>query len=186
MWSVRQGNSSFMLTANYRWGWMSDWHGGKVLGLVVGCIVVVGIVERYPRRGFGCSSMGDINEQCLGNTLTAGIVGVESPTHFLLWTQCVVLAFLRVSRDNAESDIGSVKVAAQRICIFFQNHIPHIVDEVVFANLNQCSRGIGPLDPDLAVQHGGADVVRPLAKIISRRRANCSSVGGFGGEECLD
>lgn len=58
----------------------------------------------------------------------------------------------------AEQDVRSIEAPAQRIAILSEDHVAHIVDQVILPDLNQGGRGMGALDPDLAVQHAGAEV----------------------------
>lgn len=137
---------------------IDDGHGREVLGVLVVAIVVVAVVERDLRRGFWRPPLRHVDDEGLGHLLAAGEKGVEGAAHLLLGPQSAVLPALGVARDDAQGDVGRVEAAAERICVLFENHLAHVVDQVVLADLHERGRGIGPLDPDLAVQHDGAGV----------------------------
>lgn len=157
---------------------VDDGHRWEVLCLVACGVVVMGVVERDSRRGLGRSSLGHVDDEGLGDGLAAGEVGVDCSAHLLLGPQGAVLAALGVSRHDAQGDVWGVEALAQRVCVLFEDHVAHVVDQVVLADLHQGGRGIGPLDPDLAVQHGGAEVCSAGKVVGGRGRAG--SEGGVG------
>jgi hypothetical protein len=139
-------------------------------------VVVVVVVDGHLRRGLGRPALGHVNDKGLVHRLAAGEVGIERPAHLLLGAQRPVLVASSLARDDAQSDIGCVEAAAQRVLVLFQDHVAHIVDEVVLADLDERGRGVGPLDPDLAVQHAGAEVGCSAKIVGRRRRAGCGRI----------
>lgn len=91
--------------------------------------------------------------------LPAGKVGVKGPAHLLLGTQHSFGALgIGVAWQYAQGEVWGVEAAAQRIAVLPEDHLPHVVDEVILANLHQGGRGVLTLDPYLAVQHAGVEV----------------------------
>lgn len=136
---------------------VDDSHGREVVGLVAPVVIMVVVVGGHLRGRLWGAALGHVDDERLGHCLSARKVGVEGAAHVFLRPQCAVLRTGGFSWDNAEGYVGCIKAAAQRVLILFQDHVAHIVDEVVFADLHERGRGIGPLHPDLAVQHVGGD-----------------------------
>lgn len=134
---------------------------------MLGGMVVFGIVRLRARRRLRCSPYGHVNDEGLVDVLAAGEVGVECAAHVLLGAQGAVLSSLAIARDDAERDVGGIEAPAEGIGVLFENHVAHVVDQVVLADLDQRGRGILALDPDLAVQHGGAEVGGRGAKVVN-------------------
>jgi len=151
-------------------------------------VVVVVVVGRDSRRGLRRAWLGDVDDEGLVDLLPARIVVVQHPAHLLLGPQCPVLAVGGISRDDLERDIGRIEAPAQRVGVLAQYHVPHVVDQIVFPYLHQRGRGIGPLDPYLAVQHGRAEVCRGPAKIVGRGRRTrfCGRLVNGGLEQVRD
>jgi len=163
---------------------VDDGHGREVLGLVVGVVVVVLVVDGHCRRGLGGPALGHVNDEGVGDQLSPGEVGVERAAHVLLGPQSALVSPCCISRKDAQRHVGGVEAPAQRVGVLLQNHVPHIVDQVVFPDLHQGGRGIGPLDPDLAVQHAGAEVRGWSAKVVGGCwRARLDGCGGSVGDQ---
>jgi hypothetical protein len=120
-------------------------------------IIVVVVGDGHLGRGLGGAALRHVDDQGLGHLLAAREVGVEGAAHFLLGPQGAVLGASGVSRNDAQRHVGRVEATTQRVLVFFQDHVAHVVDQIVLADLHQRGRGIGPLDPYLAVQHAGCD-----------------------------
>ena len=137
-----------------------DGHEGKVFGLVVLLrIVVVCIEARDLGRGFRGTRPGYVDDQGLVDRLAAGEVGVEGPAHLLLGPQDSLLGLcVCIARQDAQGEVWGIEAPAQRVAVFPEDHLAHVVDQVVLADLHQGGRGVLALDPDLAVQHAGVEV----------------------------
>lgn len=141
-------------------GGLRDGHERKVFGLLLLLrIIVVCIVARDLGRGLRGACPGYVDDQGLVDRLAAGEVGIEGPAHVLLGPQDSLLALCAcVARQDAQGQVWGIEAPAQRVAVLAEDHLAHVVDEVVFADLHQGGRGILALDPDLAVQHAGVEV----------------------------
>lgn len=186
---MRQRDTRIVLTAAQTgWRGIDNGHGREVFRLVVGRVVVVGVVEGHSRRGFGGSPLGHVDDESFGDILPAWKVSVQRPAHFLFRPQSAVLALLRISRDDSQSDVWGIEAPAERIGVLLEDHLADVVNQVILADLDQRGRRIRALDPYLAVQHGGAEVDGSSAEIVvGRRRAAGEGSGGqVGREQRLD
>lgn len=139
---------------------MDNGHGREILlGIfersgLVGVVVIRYAMLNGSRRRPRSPLMRDLNQQSFMDCLSSGIIIVQCPAHLLLRPKYPVHGLLRrVSRTYAQRNIGCVENSAQRICVLFENGIPHIIHQVVLLDLDQRSRGIWPLDPNLPMQH---------------------------------
>lgn len=128
------------------------------------------VIGRHAGRWLGGASRGHVDDEGLVDRLTAGEVGVDGVTHVLLGPQGAFACALAIAGHNAQGNVWRVEAPAQRVCILFEDHVAHVVDQVVLSDLDERGRGIGPLDPDLAVQHaGGAGCRRRRASVVDGR-----------------
>lgn len=153
--------------------------------MVVLRIVVVGIILRDTGRRLWCAGPRYVDDESFVNRLAAGVVCVEGPAHLFLGAQDAFLALsIVVARQDAQREIGSVEASTKRIAILSEDHLAHIVDEVILADLDQRGRGALALDPDLAVQHAGVEVGGASEVVVGSRRAGR---GGSGhGRVCCE
>jgi hypothetical protein len=80
-----------------------------------------------------------------------------------------------VTSIEAKAKVGRVVGLAQRICVFSQNHVAHVIDKVVWVDGNERGRGFRPHDPNLARSLGHAATI----EIVAYRRGifNVDEVG---------
>jgi hypothetical protein len=88
-------------------------------------------------------------------------------------------------RANLQRNIRRIEIPAQRIRVFPQNHLAHIVHEVLLIYRNERRRRIGPFDPDLPRQHAAVDSRLPArAVLLSPSRLQVRRFANV--EQCLD
>ena len=145
--------------------WYRCWYDGRHLRKIVRPIlqwpviihgVIIRLVE-YPGRRPGCSTLRHIDDECLIHHLPARIVRINSPTHLLFRPQGPLSprSSMIFSRYYLKRHVRRVKGFAERVGVFPENEVPHIVYQIIFSYLHKCGGGTRPLDPDLTVQHGG-------------------------------
>ena len=122
------------------------------------------VSRRGLRRGSGSASQGHFDEQCLVHRVPAGEVNVEGLADGLLGAQCSLLPVL--SWDDPQRDVGRIEAPPQGVCVLLQDHVAHVVDQLVLQHGDQRRRRPGALDPDLATDHAGLDVGIVVGDVI--------------------
>lgn len=123
------------------------------------CVLVVLHMRGMRRAGSrgcsGCSPEGHVDDESVVYRLSTWEVSIQGPRHGLFRPEH---AFLLVSMwFDAEGEVWRIELAPERIGIFAQDHISHVVDQVIFVDGDQRSRGTRPLHPDLSRHHVAAD-----------------------------
>lgn len=134
-----------------------------VVGIVRGCSRTRNGRKRRPWRGPGrCASAAgrNVDDEGLVNRLSVGEELVHHGAHVLLGAHHTSDAGAGI---EAKSKIRRVIRLAQRICIFSQNHVACIVNEIAGADADKRGRGIGPRDPNLARSFGHAAALEVVA-----------------------
>lgn len=105
-----------------------------------------------PRRRPGTPAKRNLDDEGFLDHLATGKVGIQGTAHGFLGPQGSFLP-LWLSRHDAEGEVRGIELAPERVAVLAQDHLAHIVDEVVFEDSDQGGRGAGPPDPDLANSH---------------------------------
>jgi hypothetical protein len=121
-------------------GWVDNRHRGEVASVlgVHACLIVVGV--KYSRRRLWCSLVRHIDEQGVVDRLASWVVGIQCSTHLLFRPQYAVYTLGGVIPGlYAQSDVGGVEGLAQRVGVLSENHIPHVVNQIVLPYLHHGS-----------------------------------------------
>lgn len=166
---VRERNTVVLGGAHGGWRGVDDGHGREVLGLGVAGVIVVVVVEWDSGRGLWGAALGHVDDKSLIDCLAAWEVVVEGAAHLLLWAQRAFVDAAGISRHYSQGHVGGVEAAAERVGVLLEDHVAHIVDEIILADLHQRGRGMQPLHPHLAVQHLSGGRSRKDRNIRCRR-----------------
>ena len=83
------------------------------------------------------------------------------------------------SCGNVKRHVRRIECLAKRVGILPKYHVPYIVDQVVLPYLYQSGRGARPLNPDLAVQHGG-HALRGRGEVVCVwTKGQCGAASGW-------
>lgn len=96
-----------------------------------------------------------IYDQCFVYRLAAGEVCIESAAHWFFRAEEAILPLFPGA--NAQSEVGRIEMPAQRVGIFSQDHVAHVVDQIVFVNGDERGRSAGAPDPNLSGHHVSVD-----------------------------
>lgn len=146
---------------------------GKVSLARLGWTHVVGIVSSHSRsrtrngrggrpwRGPGSWNVaGNVDDEGLVNRLSMGEELLHNGAHVFLGAHHTRDAGAGI---EAKSKIRRVIRLAQRVCVFSQNHVACIVNEIVETDSDERGRGSGPRDPNLARSFGHAAALEVVA-----------------------
>ncbi|KAG7144636.1 hypothetical protein HYQ46_006620 [Verticillium longisporum] len=103
----------------------------RVMSVVYGCRVGDGASRRRSR----CSSGRYVNDESLIDGLTAREVCVDGAAHGLFGTQKPLLPLF--ARKDTQCQVWGVKVSSQGVCVFLQDHVAYVVDQVIFVDGDQ-------------------------------------------------
>lgn len=127
--------------------------GGEIIVSRLMWPIVNTLVETGIGRGLGGATGRHINEKGIVGRLSAGKVGVQGSAHGLVGLQ--VTRGLVAGR-YPDGQVGGIKLSTERVGIFPQDHVAHVVNQVVLVDGDERGRGTGPLDPNLPGHHVGA------------------------------
>jgi hypothetical protein len=121
--------------------------------------VIVNVVIARPRRGSRSGpAHGNVDDEGFVDILAAGIVGVESWSNGLFWTQNAFCAHVLVAlfpAEDLEDHVGGIDAPSEGVGIFLQNDIANIVDQIIFGDFDSGGRTTGPLHPYFSL-HGAS------------------------------
>ncbi len=129
-------------------GRLQSWHGGKVVASFSRSYLLRYVIRLQVRpcswRRFRCSSLWHVNYKSFFDLLPSGIVCINQPSNGLVGRKCpFVPSFVGLlSRTNPKRDIRSIERSSQRIEVFPNDSISHIVDQVIRTD-SHLSRGRG-------------------------------------------
>jgi hypothetical protein len=100
--------------------------------------------------------MWHVDKQCLVYRLPAGEICVQGTGHWFLGTKNPFLS-LPLAGHYAQRQVGGIELATERIGVFAQDQLAHIIHQIFLADGDDGRRRARPLDPELAGHHVGAD-----------------------------
>lgn len=89
----------------------------------------------------------NVDYQSIINRLTAGKVSINRLAHVLVGSQLSLPLVL--AGHNPQSQIWRIELSTQRVGVFPQDHVSHVVDHIVFIYRDERRRRTGPPYPYL-------------------------------------